>query len=106
MGREVLFARRAEQDFDETFNWYAERSEDAAALWLGAVHRAIQELEVSADRLPYSQENDRFPLELRQLVFRVGAKPTHRMVFAIRDERVVVYAIRHLAQDDLKVGDV
>lgn len=73
---------------------------------VGGGTSGVQELEVSADRLPYSQENDRFPLELRQLVFRVGAKPTHRMVFAIRDERVVVYAIRHLAQDDLKVGDV
>jgi plasmid stabilization system protein ParE len=94
------------QAFDEAFNWCAKRSENAAALWLDAVARAIEELEVAADKMPLSQEQDRFPMQLRQLVFRVGAKPTHRMVFALRDDRVVVYAIRHLAQDDLKVGDV
>lgn len=106
MPREVLFTRKAEQAFVEAFNWYAERSVDAAGKWHAAVTAAVATLEHSADRCPAARERDRFSIDLRQHVFAVGAKPTHRLVFAIRNERVVVYAIRHLAQADLAAEDI
>ena len=39
--------------------------------------------------------------EIREMLFGVGRRKTHRAVFRIRKDRVVVYAIRHLAQDAL-----
>jgi hypothetical protein len=35
-----------------------------------------------------------------------GRRPTHRAVFAIRGEGMVVLAVRHLAQQDLSPDDV
>jgi len=40
-------------------------------------------------------------LRLRQLVFGLGANKTHRAVFEVRDNEVIVHAVRHLAQSDI-----
>jgi len=43
---------------------------------------------------------------MHELHYGVGRKKTHRAIFAIRSHRVVIYAIRHLAQDDLTADDL
>jgi plasmid stabilization system protein ParE len=103
---DVVFTRRAEADFDDTHRWYAARSLSAAANWLDAVERAIDQLESAPERLPLAPESDLFPIELRQLVFGGGRKQTHRLVFTIRPGKVVVYAVRHLAQRELSIDDL
>jgi hypothetical protein len=45
------------------------------------------------------------PIELRQLNYGSGRKITHRIIFAIRPTRVVVYAVRHVAQRDWEPGE-
>jgi hypothetical protein len=47
-----------------------------------------------------------FPFTVRQLLYGVGRKSTHRAVFEIRDDTVYVHAIRHLAQDDVIPGNI
>lgn len=36
---------------------------------------------------------------VRQLLFGIGDKPTHRIVFQIRDRSVVVLRVLHTSQD-------
>lgn len=103
---DVVFTRRAEADFDEAYQWYATRSLSATANWLDAAERAIEQLESAPEQLPRASESDRFPIAMRQIAFGAGRKPTHRLVFAIRPDRVVVYAIRHLAQRELSPDDL
>ena len=43
------------------------------------------------------------PYEIRQLNFGLGSKPTHRLVYAIRRDRVVILRVRRLAQQSLDV---
>ncbi len=52
-----------------------------------------------------SRESDDFPFETRDLYFGIGRRPTHRAVFTICHDKVLVIAIRHLAQRDLALDD-
>lgn len=38
---------------------------------------------------------------IRQLLYGVSRRKTHRAVFEIRAGEVIIHAIRHLAQDEL-----
>jgi hypothetical protein len=46
------------------------------------------------------------PIEIRELAYGLGRKPTHRALFAIRPDAVIVYAIRHTAQADVTPDDL
>ncbi len=50
-----------------------------------------------------ARESDLYdmPYPVRQLLYGLGKKLTHRAVFEIRGDTVYVVAVRHLAQDDL-----
>ena len=57
-------------------------------------------------RWPLAPEHETLPLPLRQNTCGVGRRPTHRVLFAVRGQRVVVYAVRHLAQRDICPEDL
>lgn len=82
--------------------WWAEhRSRDQAARWLVKFETALRQLKQRPERWPFAQENGIIPFEIREMHFGIGRRKTHRAVFRIRDDRVVVYAVRHFAQDSL-----
>jgi hypothetical protein len=56
--------------------------------------------------LPVAAENGCFPYQIRELHFGLGARPTHRAVFTIRPDIVLVLTIRHAAQSDLAAEDL
>ncbi len=97
---EVKLTSRGERDFQNACQWYAERSTVAANNWYDGTQLALDSLKGNPERCPLADENLRFPIELRQLTFGSGRKLTHRIIFAIRPDAVVVYAIRHTAQDE------
>lgn len=106
MKYEVVLADEAERNLQAAYQWYDSRSAEAAHRWYDGIVRAAASLEKAPERCPLAHENDRFPVELRQLNYGSGKRLTHRIVFAIRSRRVVIYAIRHLAQRDLTPDDV
>jgi hypothetical protein len=68
---------------------------------------------VSVPKLPryvpirkLASENDEFSYELRELHYGLGLHPTHRAVFTIVSDIVVVLTIRHGAQRPLSPGDI
>ena len=63
-------------------------------------------LSENAERHSQSRENDQFPYEIRDLPFGLRRRPTHRAVFTIRGEEVVVLTIRHVARRDLSPDDI
>ncbi len=68
--------------------------------------RAIRSLAKDPERHAPAYESETFRYELRQLNYGLGRRPTHRAVFTIREDTVVILRIRHLAQDELSPGDV
>lgn len=86
--------------------WWAEnRSEEQATRWYEGFLRSLTTLEEDPQRALLARENESFPIELRELRYGLGRSKTHRAIFTIRSDRVVIYAIRHLAQDDLGADD-
>ena len=107
MSYEVQLTPQARIELCNSALWWAEhRSTDQAAKWLEGFEAALRLLSENPERWPLAQENENVPLEIREMLFGIGRRKTHRAVFRIREDRVVVHAIRHLAQDALSAKDL
>ncbi|MCE5303012.1 MAG: type II toxin-antitoxin system RelE/ParE family toxin [Planctomycetaceae bacterium] len=82
----IDFLPDAQRDFDESFHWYAERSKQAAVLFLDAVDAALSTIAddpqrfAAVDPLHHACPVKRFPF---QIVYRIAAG------------RIVVVAVAH-----------
>lgn len=102
----VVLTDRAHADLETAYSWWAEnRSREQATKWYNQFANAIESLSRQPERHSLSYESDRFPFSIRDLRFGVGKRPTHRAVFTIRPDMVLVLAIRHLAQRELTPDD-
>ena len=107
MSLPVLIQPQAKQDLLAAAAWWAEhRSAEQAARWYDGFLEAIESLSDDPARHPLAPENGKFPYELRELHFGLGPRTTHRAVFTIRSEAVVVLAVRHAAQRDIVPEDL
>jgi plasmid stabilization system protein ParE len=103
MSHEVLVTLRAGEEAQSIHDWWAEhRSREQADRWYEAFWRSILSLERHPERCALARENGRVPDKLRQLNFGLGQRPTRRLVFTMREDRVVVLRVRHLAQQDIE----
>ena len=67
---------------------------------------ALGSLEANPQRHPIAHEDSLFRMEVRNLLYGLTSKPTHRAVFEIRGDEVIVHAIRHLSQRDLSPDEL
>ena len=107
MAYRVTVLPRAKLQLLEQCRWWSEHhSAEQAFRWLDGFEAELGSLTDSPDRCVVTRESDQFDVTIRELHFGLGSKPTHRAVFEIRGDEVVVYAIRHLAQRDLRPDDL
>jgi plasmid stabilization system protein ParE len=107
MIRQIVLTDRANGQMEAIYQWWAEnRSKGQAAKWYNTFADAIESLAHNPERCAVSRENGRFPFEIRDLNFGVGRRRTHRAVFTIRHDIVLVLAIRHLGQQNLSPDDL
>jgi plasmid stabilization system protein ParE len=98
---------KAHQDLLDNCTWWAtHRSEAEAERWYDGFSKAIKKLATDAERHALARENANFPFELRQLNYGLGRRPTHRALYTIRPDMILVLRIAHLAQDDFSTDDV
>ena len=103
----VVFTERADRELDAASDWWAEHhSAEQAAQWYVGFSEAIDSLSDNPERFPIAQEDDRFPYEVRELHYGLSSRPTHRAVFTIQSDYVLVLTIRHHAQRDLTADDL
>jgi len=103
----VTITSKAQAELYGAALWWAEhRSAEQAFRWLEGFEAVLQSLAEDPERHGLAPESERFPFVLRQVVYGLGSKPTHRAVFRIREGEVIVYGIRHLAQRDITPEDV
>ncbi len=101
MSFEIFVMPRAEADLRKSTRWWAEnRSLEQATRWWDGIFAAIQTLRTESGRCPLARENRKHPYEIRELHFGLAARPTHRVLFTLRDNTVVILTVRHVAQDD------
>ena len=107
MTRRVVLMPSAELDIERNALWWRRhRSPDEADRWYLAIYAAIAKLAENADSHPLAYENDKVLFTIRQLNFGVSSKKTHRVVYEVTDEDVRVFAVRHLAQDELPPSEL
>ena len=82
--------------------WSRHRSRDQAERWFDGLMVAIDSLKTTATRHALAAESDAFPFDLRQMNYGLGSRPTHRVLYEVRDDEVLVLTVRHLAQRDLQ----
>jgi len=103
----VVITEQAAREMADTAEWWGrERSVEQAERWYAGIREAIATLAEQPDRCPVAAERVEFRYELRELHFGVGAHPTHRAVFTIVKETVVILTVRHGARDRLRPGDI
>lgn len=86
--------------------WSEKRSAEQAFKWLTSFEKTLQALSQNPQRHRQARENAEFDRDLREIYYGLGKRFTHRAVFEIRENEVVVYSIRHLAQTDLTPDDL
>lgn len=107
MIRDVVITKHAQRRIRQITGWYRRQSAVAAADWYNGVIDAILSLEKDPERCELIPEHDRFQFSvpLRHLLYGSGREKTHRIIFVIRPDKVVVHEIRHMAQSELKPDD-
>jgi plasmid stabilization system protein ParE len=103
----VVFTEQAAQELQEAAEWWAEhRSFEQAARWYGGFSAKIESLCESPERCPLADENHAFPYEIRELHYGLSARPTHRAIYAIVSDFVVILTVRHAARRALRPDDI
>lgn len=95
----VILTIRARNNFNAAYLWYRNQSSEVADRWYRGLRNAIRRLSQNPDRFPLAAEDDTFPYPLREMLYGLGRKKTHRVLFVVRPNAVVIYAIRHVAQE-------
>ena len=103
----VAITERAAREIEETAAWWAgERSTEQAQRWYQGIHTAIAGLATLPERCPLVAERIEVPYEIRQLQYGLGSRPTHRVIFSIVRETVIVLTVRHVARGPLQADDL
>lgn len=101
---QIHIAEPAKADIEDAFRWWAvHRSAEQAAQWYERIYDAIETLQSMPERCPRVPETGLSRTAIRQLLFGIGARPTHRIVFHFDPDKdtATILRVRHCAQDDL-----
>jgi len=88
---------------DEAHAWIAEHLSPAPGrtLVIKVSSKQMETLDPPASRCPRAAESDKFPEELRELLYG-SRKNKYRIIFAIRNKDVVVLYVHHAARNELE----
>jgi plasmid stabilization system protein ParE len=104
---EVRITGPARTDIDEAYVWWAvNRSPAQAGRWFSGILLAIESLGTDAERHPIAAETDRFPKLLREMMFGLQRRPTHRVLFTIEGATVSILRVRHVSQRSLRPDEL
>ena len=94
------------QMLEQALWWSENRSAEQAFQWLEGFETALASLAHNPERCSIARESDNFDFVVRGLHFGLSSRATHRAVFEIRGDEIIVYSVRHLAQRDLMPNDI
>jgi plasmid stabilization system protein ParE len=104
--RVVIVSRAKQQLLEQALWWSEHRSPEQAYAWLAGFERKLKVLSTDPNKFPVAHESEELARNLHELHYGLKNKKTHRAVFEIREQYVIVHSIRHLAQADLSPDDL
>lgn len=97
----------AKADLDATYGWWAvNRSSEQASRWYAGIAASIDSLKRDASRHPAAPESHLIPTGVRELRFGLGRRPTHRVLYTVDDDTVIVFRVRHVSQRALTADEL
>jgi plasmid stabilization system protein ParE len=101
----IIIEPTAGREIRSAVRWRAQNSSrEVAARWYNGFIKKIDNLRSRPHRCPLAAENDRFPEEIRELIYGRGGKRVHkyRIIFTIREDTVHILYVRHTARDEIE----
>lgn len=99
----IIIEPTAERGIRESVRWLTEQaSPHVAAKWFNGLIQAIDTLKTFPARWPLAAESDKFPVEVRELLYGRSKRGKYRVLYTIADDAVHVLYVRHSAQDELE----
>ena len=95
----------AERQIEKAYQWYRDRNPEFADRWFRSVMNRISTLQVQPRRWALAVEHEIFPEEVQQLLHG-QARNFYRILFTIRETRVIVLYVRHSDQAPLTEEDL
>lgn len=107
MSYRVILNERAEDQLDAAYLWWLKhRSAEQAARWYNGFVDSLRSPRENPERCALARENPKFPIPVREHLYGLGKRITHRALFTIRHDVVFVFSIRHVAQQDVSPDEV
>jgi hypothetical protein len=63
-------------------------------------------LRQNPDRFGVARESRKFAYTVRELLYGLGTSVTHRALFTVWHDTVIVFSIRHVSQKDVSPDEV
>ena len=95
----IVVLRQADADIDSIITWLANRSPSGARSWYHALESALDWLESNAQSCGLAPENESFPEEIRQHLFKTRRGRPYRLLFTIAGPQVRILHVRGPGQD-------
>jgi plasmid stabilization system protein ParE len=100
----IVIEPTTERELRSAVRWKTENASlTVAARWYNGLIKKIETLRHNPFRATLATENDKFPEEIRQLIYGGSDKRTHkhRIIFTVREDIVHILCVRHAARDEL-----
>lgn len=105
MSFEIEYTAHAQSELEDVYLWIKARMPMSAARWRDDLIAKVESLAFDPDRHRLALESLRFPVEIRQLLFR-KQRSQFRILFTISGSRVVILSVRHHSRKPLEEGDL
>jgi plasmid stabilization system protein ParE len=98
----IVVEATAEREIRAIVRWKTENaSPTVAARWYNGLLKKVASLRTQPTRCPIAPENDKFPIEIRELLHG-RRRNVFRIIFTIRDDTVSILFVHHSAQQELE----
>lgn len=97
----VIIQPEAYEGMESAYTYIEQESPTSAHRWATGLMDAINSMQTFPERCALAPENEFFPQELRQLLYRSG-RGIYRVLFTVSGDAAVILHIRHGAQQTLK----
>ena len=104
-GFHVAYTLSAQQEIEDSYLWISERAPRAAEKWREDLIAKIEALAVNPLIHPVAPESDKFPKQIRLMLFR-KKRGQFRIYYTIERKRVVILTVRRSARKPLEEDDL
>ncbi len=95
----ILVTDQAHHDLRQACKWWVRnRSSEQADQWFHGFSEAVRSVSENPERFPPAHEDGAFSSELQHFSYGLGKHPTHRVLFTLEDDKLLILRVRNLAR--------